>query len=199
MFIRRGKFHGECCMRCVGKRTHTGKRRPFACLCLWSFQRHRLTQILFTSFLKIELVGQERIRLEEMLKGVGASIPDDAKIANLNSAVAAAAKNSPMMGVSPPPPPPPPPGGVAPPPPPPPPGGAPPPPPGGPPCGLAPPPPPPGGKMESGLFGFSKQAHKKVPKPSQPLKSFNWSKLPEVSNFFFFLSKIVSSYVQFAK
>lgn len=136
---------------------------------------------------KIELVGQERLRLEEMLKGVGASIPDDAKIANLNSAVAAAAKNSPMMGVSPPPPPPPPPGGLAPPPPPPPPGGGPPPPPGGgpppppggPPCGLAPPPPPPGGKMESGLFGFSKQAHKKVPKPSQPLKSFNWSKLPE--------------------
>lgn len=193
---------------CWEKNTYRLKK-AFCLLLSWSFQRHRLTQILFTSFLKIELVGQERLRLEEMLKGVGASIPDDAKIANLNSAVAAAAKNSPMMGVSPPPPPPPPPGGVAPPPPPPPPGGGPPPPPGGgpppppggPPCGLAPPPPPPGGKMESGLFGFSKQAHKKVPKPSQPLKSFNWSKLPEVSNFFFYqkLSQAMLHEVQFAK
>lgn len=130
---------------------------------------------------KIELVGQERLRLEEMLKGVGSSIPDDAKIANLTSAVAAAAKNSPMMGVLPPPPPPPPPGGAAPPPPPPLPGGAPapPPPPGGLPGGLPPPPPPPTGSKMDGFFGFSKQTHKKVPKPSQPLKSFNWSKLPD--------------------
>lgn len=115
-----------------------------------------------------------------MLKGVGASIPDDAKISNLTSA-AAAAKLSPMTGVAPPPPPPPPPGG-APPPPPPPPGGAPapPPPPGGFPGSPAPPPPP-GGKAEGGFFGFSKQPNRKAPKPSQPLKSFNWAKLPDVS------------------
>ena len=117
-----------------------------------------------------------------MLKGVGASIPDDAKISNLTSAVAAA-KNSPMTGVAPPPPPPPPPGAPAPPPPPPPPGGAPPPPPppGGPPGGPAPPPPP-GSKTDGGFFGFGKQPNRKAPKPSQPLKSFNWAKLPDVSS-----------------
>ena len=138
----------------------------------------------FSFFSKIELEGQERLKLEEMLKGVGGSIPDDAKISNLTSAVAAA-KSSPMTGVAPPPPPPPPPGGPAPPPPPPPPGGAPapPPPPGGPPGGPAPPPPP-GGKTDGGFFGFSKQPNRKAPKPSQPLKSFNWAKLPDVSYYF---------------
>lgn len=132
--------------------------------------------------LQIESEGQERLKLQEILKGVGGSIPDDAKISNLTSAVAAAAKSSPMQGVSPPPPPPPPPGGPAPPPPPPPPGGAPPPPPppGGAPGGP-PPPPPPGGKSDGGLFGFAKQPNRKAPKPSQPLKSFNWAKLPDVS------------------
>lgn len=129
---------------------------------------------------RIESEGQERLKLQEILKGVGGSIPDDAKISNLTSAVAAAAKSSPMQGVSPPPPPPPPPGGPAPPPPPPPPGGAPPPPPppGGAPGGP-PPPPPPGGKSDGGLFGFAKQPNRKAPKPSQPLKSFNWAKLPD--------------------
>ena len=134
-------------------------------------------------FTKIELQGQEKHKLEEMLKGVGASIPDDAKISNLTSA-AAAAKLSPMTGVAPPPPPPPPPGG-GPPPPPPLPGGTPPPPP--PPGGLPgspAPPPAPGGKTEGGLFGFSRQANRKAPKPSQPLKSFNWAKLPDVSDTF---------------
>ncbi|XP_078350098.1 disheveled-associated activator of morphogenesis 2-like [Oculina patagonica] len=128
---------------------------------------------------RIELEGQERHKLEEMLKGVGASIPDDAKISNLTSA-AAAAKLSPMTGVAPPPPPPPPPGGPAPPPPPPPPGGAPlpPPPPGGFPGSPAPPPPP-GGKSEGGFFGAIRQPNRKAPKPSQPLKSFNWAKLPD--------------------
>ncbi|RMX61131.1 hypothetical protein pdam_00016690 [Pocillopora damicornis] len=130
---------------------------------------------------KIELEGQERLKLEEILKGVGGSIPDDAKISNLTSA-AAAGKLSPMQGVCPPPPPPPPPGGPAapPPPPPPPPGGAPPPPPppGGFPGSPAPPPPP-GGKSDGGFFGFSKQPNRKAPKPSQPLKSFNWAKLPD--------------------
>uniref|UniRef100_A0A674NBE8 Dishevelled associated activator of morphogenesis 1b n=1 Tax=Takifugu rubripes TaxID=31033 RepID=A0A674NBE8_TAKRU len=53
---------------------------------------------------------------------------------------------------------------------------APPPPPGGPPvarCPFAPPPPPPPGAP----VGVAKR--KNIPRPSNPLKSFNWSKLPE--------------------
>lgn len=81
------------------------------------------------------------------------------------------------------PPPPPPPGGMMPPPPPPPPGAAmmpppPPPPPGGPPpppgrapFGMAPP--PPGAPVGPSL------KKKSIPQPTNPLKSFNWSKLPE--------------------
>lgn len=71
-----------------------------------------------------------RKKLEDVLKGAGASIPDDVKIANLSTA-AAAVKPSPMAGLPPPPPPPPPPGGAVPPPPPFPGGGPPPPPPPG--------------------------------------------------------------------
>uniref|UniRef100_A0AAR2K741 Dishevelled associated activator of morphogenesis 1b n=1 Tax=Pygocentrus nattereri TaxID=42514 RepID=A0AAR2K741_PYGNA len=84
-----------------------------------------------------------------------------------------------------PPPPPPPPGGLMPPPPPPPPCGAmmpppPPPPPGGPPppLGRPPlggPPPPPGAPVGPAL------KKKNIPQPSNPLKSFNWAKLSEVS------------------
>ncbi|XP_018418271.1 PREDICTED: disheveled-associated activator of morphogenesis 1 isoform X2 [Nanorana parkeri] len=71
----------------------------------------------------------------------------------------------------PPPPPPPPPGGMAPPPPPPPPPGGPPPPPGPPLLGgMAAPPGAPLG------LGFKR---KNIPQPTNPLKSFNWSKLPE--------------------
>ena len=70
--------------------------------------------------------------MEEVLKGVGAAIPECAKIPKEDSAASqAAAKSSPMAGLPPPPPPPPPPGGGAPPPPPPPGGGIPPPPPPG--------------------------------------------------------------------
>ncbi|XP_041928350.1 disheveled-associated activator of morphogenesis 1 isoform X1 [Alosa sapidissima] len=68
-----------------------------------------------------------------------------------------------------PPPPPPPPPGMGPPPPPPPPGG-PPPPPGMPPFGGIPPP--------GGLLGPSLKK-KNIPQPSNPLKSFNWAKIPE--------------------
>ncbi|XP_077320533.1 disheveled-associated activator of morphogenesis 1 isoform X2 [Lithobates pipiens] len=71
----------------------------------------------------------------------------------------------------PPPPPPPPPGGMAPPPPPPPPPGGPPPPPGLPFLGgMAA---PPGAPLGLGL------KRKNIPQPTNPLKSFNWSKLPE--------------------
>lgn len=70
----------------------------------------------------------------------------------------------------PPPPPPPPSGAMMPPPPPPPPGG-PPPLPGRP---LGGPPPPPGAPVGPAL------KKKNIPQPSNPLKSFNWSKLSEV-------------------
>uniref|UniRef100_A0A672GLH3 Dishevelled associated activator of morphogenesis 1b n=1 Tax=Salarias fasciatus TaxID=181472 RepID=A0A672GLH3_SALFA len=73
---------------------------------------------------------------------------------------------------APPPPPPPPPGGtMPPPPPPPPPPGGPPPPPGRPPTGGIPP--PPGAPLGPSL------KRKNIPQPSNPLKSFNWSKLAE--------------------
>ncbi|KAI4895588.1 hypothetical protein NFI96_000899 [Prochilodus magdalenae] len=65
------------------------------------------------------------------------------------------------------PPPPPPPGGAPPPPPPPPPPGGPPPPPGMPPFGAPP------------LLGGPALKKKNIPQPSNPLKSFNWTKLNE--------------------
>lgn len=82
---------------------------------------------------------------------------------------------SPAPGSLIPPPPPPPPPGVCPPPPPP-----PPPPPGGPPPPPGPPPldgvmPPPGAPLGLAL------KKKSIPQPTNALKSFNWSKLPEVS------------------
>ncbi|KAM8921694.1 disheveled-associated activator of morphogenesis 1 isoform 3-T3 [Pelodytes ibericus] len=79
----------------------------------------------------------------------------------------------PAGNLMPPPPPPPPPlaGGMAPPPPPPPPPGGPPRPPGPPPLGGFPAPP-------GGLFGPALKK-KNIPQPTNPLKSFNWSKLPE--------------------
>ncbi|KAK7141902.1 hypothetical protein R3I94_011557 [Phoxinus phoxinus] len=82
-----------------------------------------------------------------------------------------------MMGGFPPPPPPPPPIAFSspPPPPPPPPPGGPPPPPGAPPIfsGILPPPGPPSISSTTSL------QTKSIPQPSQPLKSFNWSKLGE--------------------
>ena len=103
--------------------------------------------------LNVEMVS--RMKLEDVVKEVGASIPDDAKIANLASMgalppsmVAAAAATSPSGPIPPPPPAPP---GFGPPPPPPGMGGfvPPPPPPFGGPGGPPGPPPPPG------LFCFS--------------------------------------------
>lgn len=76
----------------------------------------------------------------------------------------------PPGGMMPPPPPPPPGSAMMPPPPPPPPGG-PPPPPGQPPFGTAPPPP--------GAPVVPSMKTKNIPQPSNPLKSFNWSKLSE--------------------
>jgi len=109
--------------------------------------------------LNLEMIS--RIKLEEVVKQVGASIPDDAKIANLASMGALPASmmspSSPTDTAMPPPPP----------------SFAPPPPPpmfGGP--GAPPPPPMMGGNMN--------KKKSKLPKPSQPLKSFNWAKLPDV-------------------
>ncbi|KAM6915388.1 disheveled-associated activator of morphogenesis 1b isoform 1-T2 [Xenentodon cancila] len=76
-----------------------------------------------------------------------------------------------FAGTCPPPPPPPPGGMMPPPPPPPPPPGGPPPPPGRPPIGGVPP--PPGAPLGPSL------KKKNVPQPSNPLKSFNWSKIAE--------------------
>ena len=78
----------------------------------------------------------------------------------------------------PPPPPPPLPGGMGPPPPPPLPPGGPPPPPGPPPLGGIMP--PPGAPLGLAL------KKKNIPQPTNALKSFNWSKLPEVSRLFTF-------------
>lgn len=96
---------------------------------------------------------------------IDTSLSDDAKL------LTGQLPTSPI-GVGPPPPPPPPPGGPVPPPPPPPPmmGGPPPPPP---PPGMGAPPPPP----MPGMGGAKRR--KNLPKPSNPLKSFNWSKLPD--------------------
>ncbi|XP_057315932.1 disheveled-associated activator of morphogenesis 1-like isoform X2 [Hydractinia symbiolongicarpus] len=115
--------------------------------------------------LNLETVS--RMKLEEVVKEVGASIPDDAKIANLASmgalppSMLLAASESVLSPAAAPPPPPP--AGFAPPPPPPM-FGAP----------GAPPPPP----MMGGMGNNKKKS--KLPKPSQPLKSFNWAKLPDV-------------------
>ncbi|KAG8449392.1 hypothetical protein GDO86_016153 [Hymenochirus boettgeri] len=76
----------------------------------------------------------------------------------------------PFGPIMPPPPPPPLPGGMAPPPPPPPPPGGPPPPPGLPPFGA---PAPPGAPLGPAM------KKKNIPQPKNPLKSFNWSKLPD--------------------
>ncbi|KAI8815088.1 hypothetical protein BJ742DRAFT_782312 [Cladochytrium replicatum] len=98
----------------------------------------------------------------------------------------------PGFGGPPPPPPPPPPGGGPPPPPPPPGGGPPPPPPppgGGPPPpppppGGGPPPPPPGGRAPPFTVPPSPFANMPPPKKtnlsSKPLKSLNWTKLPQM-------------------
>ncbi|XP_054088534.1 disheveled-associated activator of morphogenesis 1 isoform X2 [Zeugodacus cucurbitae] len=104
---------------------------------------------------------QERARLERLV--TEGSIPDDQKVAGLtgcNGAVSPPPPPPPMKAV----PPPPPPMAAAPPPP--------------PPCPGAPPPPamaptmaPPPPKTEV--------PKKNVPQPSNPLKSFNWSKLPD--------------------
>lgn len=99
----------------------------------------------------------ERRRLESLVSS--GSIPDDAKVINLKAGVDAGLDYKSEFNTPPPPPPP-----LAPPPPPA---------PGPPPFPSAPIPPP--------VAPVKVEVVKKnVPQPSNPLKSFNWSKLPEV-------------------
>ncbi|XP_017852277.1 LOW QUALITY PROTEIN: disheveled-associated activator of morphogenesis 1 [Drosophila busckii] len=108
---------------------------------------------------------QERARLERLV--TEGSIPDDQKVAGLtgcNGAVSPPPPPPPMLNAVPPPPPPMAPTMLPPPP---------------PPCPGAPPPPP---SMAPALAAAPAKAElpkKNVPQPANPLKSFNWSKLPD--------------------
>ncbi|XP_046849776.1 disheveled-associated activator of morphogenesis 1-like isoform X2 [Xenia sp. Carnegie-2017] len=128
-------------------------------------------------------------KLKVIVEKSGGKIPEDCNVEHFVKNSTGAPPEIPNLEApaGPPPPPPlagllppgaPPPSG-APPPPPPLPGGVPPPPPpfGG---AIPGPPPPPGPPGAPGLPGaFPKKVKRNVPKPSQPLKSFNWSKLPD--------------------
>ncbi|OQR78633.1 disheveled-associated activator of morphogenesis 1-like [Tropilaelaps mercedesae] len=120
-------------------------------------------------------------RGDSQLQQKTAAAAQAAALAAANAINSATATDGDIASIPPPPPPPPPggtigtPGCIPPPPPPPMSGfGAPPPPPPPPMGGPGAPPPPP-----MGLFGMPKRVIKNVPQPSNPLKTFNWSKLPE--------------------
>lgn len=100
----------------------------------------------------------ERFRLERLVSS--GNIPDDAKVIGLKSGVDVNNVDFKPEFVAPPPPPP-----LAPPPPP-----------------MAPgPPPPPCAPMAPAIEPHKIEMVKKnVPQPSNPLKSFNWSKIPDV-------------------
>ncbi|XP_055684371.1 disheveled-associated activator of morphogenesis 1 isoform X1 [Lutzomyia longipalpis] len=102
---------------------------------------------------------QERVRLERLV--TEGSIPDDQKVAGLHGCNGQASPpTSPKAAAAPPPPPP-----LLPMPPPPPPG--------------APPPPMPMSACPAPASAKFELPKKNVPQPSNPLKSFNWSKLPD--------------------
>ncbi|BFG00259.1 disheveled-associated activator of morphogenesis 1 [Drosophila madeirensis] len=109
---------------------------------------------------------QERARLERLV--TEGSIPDDQKVAGLtgcNGAVSPPPPPPPMLNAIPPPPAPPMAPAMLPPPP--------------PPCPGAPPPPP---SMTPAMTPVAPKVElpkKNVPQPTNPLKSFNWSKLPD--------------------
>ncbi|XP_071505919.1 disheveled-associated activator of morphogenesis 2-like [Diadema antillarum] len=120
-----------------------------------------------------ESLQQQLAQLQQMMasgKHNGPSLSDDDKLQKGSDS------KSPVGG--PPPPPPPMMGGAPPPPPPPFPGGGPPPPP--PPGFPGGPPPPPGVPGPPPMGGMMPAKKKDLPKPSNPLKSFNWSKLQRI-------------------
>ncbi|XP_032597207.1 disheveled-associated activator of morphogenesis 1 isoform X2 [Drosophila grimshawi] len=114
---------------------------------------------------RLQSEQQERARLERLV--TEGSIPDDQKVAGLtgcNGAVSPPPPPPPMLKTVPPPPPPMAPAMLPPPP---------------PPCPGAPPPPP---NMAPAMAPAPPKVElpkKNVPQPANPLKSFNWSKLPD--------------------
>ncbi|KAH8274901.1 hypothetical protein KR044_009833 [Drosophila immigrans] len=114
---------------------------------------------------RLQTEQQERARLERLV--TEGSIPDDQKVAGLtgcNGAVSPPPPPPPMLKTVPPPPPPMAPAMLPPPP---------------PPCPGAPPPPP---SMTPAMAPVAPKVElpkKNVPQPANPLKSFNWSKLPD--------------------
>lgn len=112
----------------------------------------------------VDLERSERFKLEHAVNS--GSLPDDAKVGlSGTSLIGSMSKTSSFIAPAPPAPPPPPPAGLIAPPPPPPPFGVP----------LAP------SMPGKGIMSdFSAHTSKKnVPQPGQPLKSFNWAKLPD--------------------
>ncbi|ENN73936.1 hypothetical protein D910_03083 [Dendroctonus ponderosae] len=102
----------------------------------------------------------ERSRLERLVNS--GSIPDDTKAIGLNKTLIDIHSEKSLTTIAPPPPPP-----LVPPPP--------------PPGLIAPPPPPPGSGTSVHQVELPKMeiVKKNIPQPSNPLKSFNWSKIPE--------------------
>ncbi|XP_034101363.2 disheveled-associated activator of morphogenesis 1 isoform X1 [Drosophila albomicans] len=115
---------------------------------------------------RLQTEQQERARLERLV--TEGSIPDDQKVAGLtgcNGAVSPPPPPPPMLKTVPPPPPPMAPAMLPPPP---------------PPCPGAPPPPPSmAPAMAAPVAPKVELPKKNVPQPANPLKSFNWSKLPD--------------------
>ena len=120
--------------------------------------RSQLDEMSTRLFQLQQLVDVERAEREKLEHAVSSgSLPDDTKVGLSSSKLTAAALSKPQADVasqSPPPPP------VPPPP---------------PPIGIPPPPPPPGAPLPPGSVGHKKN----IPQSKQPMKSFNWSKLPE--------------------
>ncbi|KAH8387035.1 hypothetical protein KR093_004218 [Drosophila rubida] len=114
---------------------------------------------------RLQTEQQERARLERLV--TEGSIPDDQKVAGLtgcNGAVSPPPPPPPMLKTAPPPPPPMAPAMLPPPP---------------PPCPGAPPPPPSMAPAMAPVAAKVELPKKNVPQPANPLKSFNWSKLPD--------------------
>jgi len=104
-----------------------------------------------------QLADVERCEREKLEHAVtSGSLPDDAKVGLSSSKLIAAALSRSQVDVSPLSPPP-----AVPPPP--------------PPIGIPPPPPPPGAPPLPGAVANQKN----IPQSKQPMKSFNWSKLPD--------------------